>query len=183
MTVHSHEVSLLFGSAGSCRHRFYSNCVYVPSKVMPYMEPLGRFDRQSMLVHGFTLSALDARQHGSNCLIATQSITKMLLFERCRVHSPKISASVRSATTISTLVCVIKDHVLPPANEPRDSAQHSTIPPKGCVTYSDARTTYHRTSVVQLSRFLSMSRFMFNNLPPVCDRKTTLSPPQSKYRR
>jgi hypothetical protein len=38
-----------------------SNCDYVPSKVMPYMEPMGRFDRRPMLVHGFTLFALDTR--------------------------------------------------------------------------------------------------------------------------
>ena len=36
--IHSHEVSFVFGSAGSCRGVYtHSDCDYGPSKVMPYM--------------------------------------------------------------------------------------------------------------------------------------------------
>jgi hypothetical protein len=34
---------------------------YGLSKVMPFMEPMGQFDRRPLLVHGFTLSALNMR--------------------------------------------------------------------------------------------------------------------------
>ena len=62
LIVHSHEVSFLLGSVGSCRHCFtHSDCDYKPSKVMPSMEPMGRFDRRPLLVHGFTISALNTR--------------------------------------------------------------------------------------------------------------------------
>ena len=58
--IHSHEVSFVFDSVGSCRSEYtHSDCDYGPSKVMPYkdtiMEPI-RFDRRPLLVHGFTLS-------------------------------------------------------------------------------------------------------------------------------
>jgi hypothetical protein len=39
----------------------HNNCVYGPSKVMPSMEPMGQYDRRPLLVHGFTLSALNTR--------------------------------------------------------------------------------------------------------------------------
>jgi hypothetical protein len=38
-----------------------SSCDYGPSKVMPSMEPMGRFDLRPLLVHGLTLSALNTR--------------------------------------------------------------------------------------------------------------------------
>ena len=43
------------------REYTHSNCDYGPSKVMPSMEPMGQFDRRPLLVHGFTLSALNTR--------------------------------------------------------------------------------------------------------------------------
>ena len=52
----------------------HSDCDYGPSKVMPSMEPMGQFDRRPLLGHSFTLEI-----HGWNCLIVTQSITRMLL--------------------------------------------------------------------------------------------------------
>ena len=67
----------------------------------------------------------------------------------------------RAANPVNPGLCVIKDHVLPPANEPRHITQHSTVPPKSCALYSSARTTQHRTSVAQLYGFLPSSRFMF----------------------
>ena len=39
----------------------HSDCDYGPSKVMPSMIPMGQFDRRPLLVHDFTLSALDTR--------------------------------------------------------------------------------------------------------------------------
>jgi hypothetical protein len=39
----------------------HCHCDYGPSKVMPSMEPMGRFDRRPLLVHDFTLSALNTR--------------------------------------------------------------------------------------------------------------------------
>ena len=58
--IHSHEVSFVFGSAGSCRSMYtQSDCDYGPSKVIPYMEPMGQVDRRPLEVHGFTLSTLD----------------------------------------------------------------------------------------------------------------------------
>jgi hypothetical protein len=39
----------------------HSDCDYGPSKVMPSMEPMGQLDRRPLLVHGFTLSALNTR--------------------------------------------------------------------------------------------------------------------------
>ena len=38
-----------------------SNCDYLPPKVMPYIEPMGRFDRRPLLVYGFALFALNTR--------------------------------------------------------------------------------------------------------------------------
>ena len=67
--IHSHEVSFVFGSVGSCRGVYtHSDCDYGPSKVMPYMylwvkSTVGL--RQGLLislpleVHGFTLSTLN----------------------------------------------------------------------------------------------------------------------------
>jgi hypothetical protein len=39
----------------------HSDCDYGPSKVMPFMIPMGQSDRRPLLVHGFTLSALNTR--------------------------------------------------------------------------------------------------------------------------
>jgi hypothetical protein len=39
----------------------HSDCDYGPSKVMPSMIPMGQSDRRPLLVHGFTLSALNTR--------------------------------------------------------------------------------------------------------------------------
>ena len=40
------------------REYTHSNCDYLPSKVMPSMEPMGQFNHRPLLilVHGFTLS-------------------------------------------------------------------------------------------------------------------------------
>ena len=60
--IHSHEVSFVFGSAGSCRGVYtHSDCDYGPSKIMPYMEPMGQLNRGPLLAHGFTLAALNTR--------------------------------------------------------------------------------------------------------------------------
>ena len=69
--IHSHEVSFVFGSAGSCRGVYtHSDCDYGPSKVMPYMYlwvkstvglRQGRLISLPLEVHGFTLSALNTR--------------------------------------------------------------------------------------------------------------------------
>ena len=76
------------------------------------------------------------------------------------MHSPATSAPVhRTANPVLLGLCVIKDHVLPPANEPRHIAQHSTVPPKSCALYSTARTQH--LTVAQLYGFLTLSRFMF----------------------
>ena len=66
--IHSHEVSFVFGSAGSCRGVYtHSDCDYGPSKVMPYMYlwvkstvglRQGRLISLPLEVHGFTLFAL-----------------------------------------------------------------------------------------------------------------------------
>jgi hypothetical protein len=50
--IHSHEVSFVFRSAGSCRGVYtHSGCDYGPSKVMPYMEPMGQSDRRPSTDH------------------------------------------------------------------------------------------------------------------------------------
>ena len=36
-----------------------SDCDYGPSKVMPFMESMGQFNRRPLLVHDFTLSTFD----------------------------------------------------------------------------------------------------------------------------
>jgi hypothetical protein len=58
--IHSHEVSFVFGSVGSCRGVYtHCGCDYGPSKVMPYMETMGQFNRRPLEVHGFTLATLN----------------------------------------------------------------------------------------------------------------------------
>ena len=67
--IHSHEVSFVFGSAGSCRGVYtHSDCDYGPSKVMPYMYlwvkstvglRQGRLISLPLEVHGFTLSTFN----------------------------------------------------------------------------------------------------------------------------
>ena len=51
-----------------------------------------------------------------------------------------LSSVLIAANPVNPGLCVIKDHVLPPADEPRHNAQHSTVPPKSCALYSVART-------------------------------------------
>jgi hypothetical protein len=64
-----------------------SNCDHVPPKVMPYMEPMGQFNRRPLLVHGFTLFALnmwveppdrDVEHHEDASLLAARQCTAIV---------------------------------------------------------------------------------------------------------
>ena len=121
-----------------------------------------------LLVHGFTLSAFNTRvelpdrdaEHHEDAPFCWTLDNAQRRNVSGTMHSQATSAPVhRAANPVLPGLCVIKDHVLPPANEPRHIAQHSTVPPKSCALYSTARTQH--LTVAQLYGFLTLSRFMF----------------------
>ena len=104
----------------------HSNCDYRPSKVMPFMEPTGRYNRRPLLVHGFTLSTLntwvelpdrDAEHHEDAPLLAA-GLCPAAKCELNYVLPNNLSSVHRAANPVNYGMCVIKDRVLPPANEP-----------------------------------------------------------------
>ena len=84
----------------------------------------------------------DAEHHEDALLLAAGQCPAVTC-ELNYVLPDNLSSVCRTVNHVNSGLCVIKDHVLPPANEPRHITQPSTVPPKSCALYSTARTTKH----------------------------------------
>ena len=131
--IHSHEVSFVFGSAGSCRGVYtHSDCDYGPSKVMPYMIPMGQFNRRPLLVHGFTLTALNTRVELPDRYAKHPKDAPLLVkrsMEQWRLCYPRLARDRKTRPPLYEGLTVAKDHLSPPANGPKTNARHLTVPP------------------------------------------------------